>query len=296
MAHLKAVNTERYKELEQHIIERFNKEGATDAVVDLFRECIWAYYAEHGRVLPWRETNDPYRILISEVMLQQTQVPRVLEKYRQFLALFPSFEALAEAPLRDVLEAWQGLGYNRRAIALKNTAEKVVHEFDGKLPSDIEALKTLPGIGPATASAICAFAFGQPTVFIETNIRAVYIHFFFHDGVDVKDKELLPFIDATVDRESPREWYYALMDYGVLLKKTGGNPSRRSAHHKAQSPYEGSNRKLRADTLRVVLKHGVAGIEDVADDTGISTERARVVLDELVKEGFIKEAGGKYEA
>ncbi|MHB8841452.1 MAG: HhH-GPD family protein [Candidatus Aquicultor sp.] len=295
MAHLKAVSTEQYKALEEHVIERFNKEGATDAVFEFFREFIWAYYAECGRVLPWRETNDPYRILISEVMLQQTQVPRVLEKYRQFLALFPSFEALADAPLRDVLEVWQGLGYNRRAVALKNTAEKVVAGFDGKLPANIETLKTLPGIGPATASAIRAFAFNQPTVFIETNIRAVYIHFFFHDEVDVKDKELLPFIDATVDRENPREWYYALMDYGVLLKKTGGNPSRKSAHHKAQSPYEGSNRKLRADTLRVVLRRGVAGIEDVADDVGISIEHARTVLNELVREGFAKEAHGKYE-
>lgn len=295
MAHLKAVNIERYQELERHVIERCNKEGATATVFDLFREYIWTYYAEHARVLPWRETDDPYSILVSEVMLQQTQVPRVLEKYRQFLGAFPTIEALASAPLRDVLERWQGLGYNRRAVALKNTAERVVAEFDGRLPADIGALKTLPGIGPATASAICAFAFNRPAVFIETNIRAVYIHFFFHDEVNVKDKELLPLIEATVDHENPREWYYALMDYGVLLKKTGSNPGKKSAHHKAQSPYEGSHRKLRADTLRVVLRHGVASIEDVAYEVGISTERARTVLDELMKEGFIKEARGKYE-
>jgi len=165
--------------------------------------------------MPWRETSDPYRILVSEIMLQQTQVQRVETKYKEFIAAFPAFPSLARAPLREVLRVWQGMGYNRRAIALRKIAQRVVAEYDGGLPDSVATLRTFPGIGAATAGAIVAFAFNKPTVFLETNSRRVFLHVFFAGRQRVKDSDILPLVETTLDREKPRQWYYALMDYGA---------------------------------------------------------------------------------
>ena len=147
-----------------------------------FQQMVLDYYHQHGRPMAWRDTTDPYKILVSEIMLQQTQVERVLVKYPDFLAAFPDFASLAQAPLADILTVWQGMGYNRRAISLQKCAQRVMNEYDGMLPADVDTLATFPGIGRATASSICAFAFNMPVVFIETNIRRVFIHFFFSDA------------------------------------------------------------------------------------------------------------------
>ncbi|MFX1337395.1 MAG: hypothetical protein ACFFDK_02155 [Promethearchaeota archaeon] len=152
-------------------------------------------------------------------MLQQTQTRRVSEKFLNFVRKFPNFKALSESSLEEVLKAWQGLGYNRRAIALKKIAETVITEYEGILPDSIEILKSFPQIGHNTASSIAAFAFNKPSIFIETNIRRVYIYFFFPQKQKVDDKNILPIVKKTIDNENPREWYYALMDYGVMLKK-----------------------------------------------------------------------------
>jgi A/G-specific adenine glycosylase len=186
-------------------------------------------------------------------MLQQTQVSRVLDRYKHFLALFPTVDRLAAAPTAPVLAAWQGLGYNRRALALQNTARLIIKEHDGTLPSSYEALLALPGVGVATAGALSAFVYNEPVPFIETNIRAAFLHFFFLDEWDVPDAEILPLVAATLDEHDPRSWYYALMDYGAWIKKTETNPSRRSKHHTRQSPFEGSRRQLRAMVLRLFL-------------------------------------------
>jgi A/G-specific adenine glycosylase len=220
-----------------------------------FRERIYQYYRKHGRTLPWRLTCDPYKILVSELMLQQTQVERVVAKYELFLREFPSFAALAHARLQKVLELWQGLGYNKRALALKRIAQIVDTKFAGKLPDDYAALVELPGVGRTTACAIRAFAFDAPEVLIETNIRAVFIHSFFADAEGVRDNEIYPLVEWTLDRSNPREWYYALMDYGVMLKKKHRNPSRQSAHHRKQTPFESSNRQLRGQILAQILAH-----------------------------------------
>ncbi|MDO8302720.1 MAG: hypothetical protein Q7T18_05735, partial [Sedimentisphaerales bacterium] len=218
-----------------------------------FRRTVYGYYRRCGRHdLPWRQTTDPYCILVSEVMLQQTQVSRVVEKYASFISRFPDFAALAQSPLSAILKAWQGLGYNRRAIAVKKIAQIVQRDHAGTLPQDTDSLLKLPGIGAYTAAAIGAFAFNRSAVFIETNIRAVFIHAFFHDRLNISDKEILPLIEKTLDRRSPRKWYWALMDYGVMLKKEFSNPARRSSHHKKQSRFEGSNRQLRGRILKLL--------------------------------------------
>jgi len=229
-------------------------------------------------------------------MLQQTQVPRVLPKYEEFLEAFPDLESLAAAPLESVLRHWQGLGYNRRALALKRTAELVVAEHGGRLPRDVTALRSLPGIGPATAAALTAFAFGEAHAFLETNIRAAFLHHFFPAGDDVPDSDLLPLVEATLDREDPRTWYYALMDYGSMLKRTTVNPSRRSRHHVRQSAFEGSRRQLRARALRVVLDHPGTHAEEVARVIAGDSAEVTTVLDELEREGFITSRSGGYEA
>jgi A/G-specific adenine glycosylase len=221
-------------------------------------------------------------------MLQQTQVERVLTKYELFLKEFPSFSALAKARLKDVLAAWQGLGYNRRAIALKKTAEHVDNKLAGLLPSDYAALVELPGIGPATARAILTFAFDIPTVFIETNIRSVFLHVFFAGERDVKDEKIYPLVECTLDRSNPRTWYYALMDYGAMLKKRFGNPNRSSAHRKQQAPFEGSNRQLRGAILSLILAYPTITEADLAHRLDADHENISRNLLKLEAEGFFK--------
>lgn len=218
-----------------------------------FVALVWDFYAKAGRhALPWRQTRDAYRICVSEVMLQQTQVDRVVPKYLAFTERFPDVHALATSSLRDVLLLWQGLGYNRRAKMLHACAQKVVKTHSGTFPRSYEELCLLPGIGPYTAGAICAFAFDEPIALIETNIRAVYLHHFFHDHTDVSDKELLRIIARTADTQRSREWYYALMDYGSHLKRTLGNPNTRSKHYVKQSVFKGSDRQIRGSLLRLL--------------------------------------------
>jgi A/G-specific adenine glycosylase len=185
----------------------------TPPSVEEFRRSIRDFYRSHYRDLPWRHTTEPYRILVSEIMLQQTQVERVKERYEDFITQFPDFGALASTTTAEVLKAWQGLGYNRRALALRQTAIRVVEDFNGILPNNEKNLRSLPGIGPYTAAAVLAFAFNQPIPLIETNIRRVFIHCFFQDSSQVSDREILQLVGDTLDRENPREWYNALMVY-----------------------------------------------------------------------------------
>jgi A/G-specific adenine glycosylase len=241
-----------------------------------FQKIIWTRYKQNKREFPWRNTRDPYRILVSEIMLQQTQTDRVVPKYKAFLKLFPTFKVLARASTTDVLIAWQGLGYNRRALNLKRAAEKVVSDFKNKLPSTLPELISLPGIGHYTAGALLAFAFDLPSPFIETNIRTVYLHFFFNDKVKVHDKEILKMVENTLPQKNIRDWYYALMDYGVLLKKENGrkNINQRSVHYKKQSTFKGSHREMRSKVLKLLLKNSKVPL------------RFKAIVQELTKEGF----------
>jgi A/G-specific adenine glycosylase len=259
-----------------------------------FRRHIGRFFQDHGRRMPWRETSDPYRILISEIMLQQTPVARVAHKYEPFITAFPDLAALARAPLRDILAVWQGLGYNRRALALQRLARMVVAEFDGRLPDSVAALKTLPGIGPATAGALAAFAFQQPVVFIETNIRRVFLHFFFPGQSGVTDEEILPLVEQTLERRRPRLWYYALMDYGAMLKRTAPNANRRSAHHQGQGPFEGSDRQIRGLILKALLQSPALSREALAAAVGQSPGRTAGLIHTLCAEGFLEQEGARF--
>lgn len=253
-----------------------------------FTKTIWHYYTDNKRYFAWRNNHTPYAVLVSEIMLQQTQTHRVIQKYQLFIETFPSFEELAQASLKDVLTAWQGLGYNRRGLALHACAQKVVQEHQGTLPHTPEVLITFPGIGKATAASICAFAFNIPTIFIETNIRTVFIHFFFHNRSEIKDAEIYPLVEATVDHTRPREWYYALMDYGVMLKKNIPNPSRRSAHHTQQSKFEGSDRQIRGMILKILTAQPYATYQELCCLIEREPTRIEKALYELCKEGFVK--------
>lgn len=257
--------------------------------IKTFQEVVWNYYHAHARSMPWRDNHDPYWVVVSEVMLQQTQVSRVLPKFEAWVKRFPDWQNLAAAPLGDALREWQGLGYNRRGRWLHQLAQIVVSEHQGKLPEDPTELVKLPGIGPNTAGSIAAFAFNRPVIFIETNIRRVFIHHFFEDEEGITDKQLLPLIKESLNPENPREWYYALMDYGAYLSKHVPNPNRRSKHYARQSTFEGSNRQLRAQILRYILEHKSATQTDIKKAFA-KTESAKIdsVLRQYIQENLLK--------
>ncbi len=225
-----------------------------DIALTAFKDAIWHFYYAHKRPFVWRETKDSYAIVVSEIMLQQTQTQRVAQKFPEFMEAFPTFQSLAQASTQELLRYWVGLGYNRRAFALQSIAQKVVTEYGGIFPKKPEVLETFKGIGPATAGSITAFAYNKPTVFIETNIRSVFLHLFFHEQEGISDKILYPLVAATVDQENAREWYYALMDYGVVIKKLYPNPSRKSKHHAKQSKFEGSDRQVRGTVIKLLTQ------------------------------------------
>ncbi len=260
-----------------------------------FKKTIRDYHKKHGRhALPWRKTEDPYKILVSEYMLQQTQVGRVISKYELFMKVFPTFKKLANADNRDVLKAWQGLGYNRRALYLKRTAEIVDEKYNGILPSDLNLLVELPGIGPNTAAAICAYSFNIPVVFIETNIRRIFIHFFFSKiKRKISDDEILMLVQKTVDRKNPRLWYSALMDYGTYLKSQVENPNRKSKTYAKQSKFKGSDREIRGKILKLLLE------KNTITETGLITtlkekgNRMKKILETLIRDGFVSVQKGK---
>lgn len=258
--------------------------------IEQFQQKILTFFKEQGRSFPWRETANPYEILVSEIMLQQTQTERVVPKYLHFLQLFPTVHHLAKASLADVLNAWQGLGYNRRARFLHQCAQKLVSDFEGLFPEEKKHLLALPGIGLYTAGAVMAFANNSPEVFIETNIRTVFIHEFFTEETTVHDRDIMILVEKTLLKDDPRNWYYALMDYGVFLKKTSGNASRRSKHHTKQSRFKGSLRQKRGEILALILQKGELIEAELEKD---DDERTAKALEALLDEGMIVREKGR---
>ncbi|HJJ89820.1 MAG TPA: A/G-specific adenine glycosylase [Methanocorpusculum sp.] len=274
----------------------FASSGLTEDLIRDFRHEVMEFYTIKGRhSLEWRHTVDPYRIVVSEVMLQQTQVPRVSLIYPQFIEKFPNFFSLATAPQVQLLSAWQGLGYNRRALNLQKLAVTIMKEFDGVLPEDSNVLAKLPGIGPATSCSIAAFAFNHPVIFIETNIRRVFIHYFFSDTAIVDDRDLFPLVEACLLPNRSREWYWALMDLGTSLKTSVSNPNRRSRQYVRQSRFSGSDRQIRGALLRLLLSESVSDSETLAKTIKVPLDRVVCILDEMCREGFfVQEANDRY--
>jgi A/G-specific adenine glycosylase len=216
-----------------------------------FRALVWKYWKEQGRHdLPWRKTVDPYKILVSEVMLQQTQVERVIPYYKKFLRKFPTVRKLAEAPLSEVLILWQGLGYNRRAKMLHEAAKAVVKEYGGSFPKNASELEKLPGIGPYTAGAVAAFAYNQDGIFVETNIRTVVTHHFFLEKDTVLDSDVRKILEDVFPEGCARDWYAALMDYGAHLKRSGVRINAKAKGYMKQSTFKGSGREVRGAIIR----------------------------------------------
>jgi A/G-specific adenine glycosylase len=260
-----------------------------------FRTVIYAHYEKEGRSFPWRTSHRPWGVLVSEFMLQQTQTDRVIPYWERWLKRWPAPGDLAAASLEEVLREWSGLGYNRRARSIKECARVITEEHGGRVPKTPEALLPLPGIGPYTAGAIACFAYDYPSVFIETNIRAAVIHFFFQTAESVTDDEIWPILEAALDRENPRKWYYALMDYGAALKKLTHNPNRRSAHYTRQSPFEGSFRQVRGNLIKTLVSQGPASAAELVKRTGMEAEDLYKALDVLEKELMVAESEGVYK-
>lgn len=257
-----------------------------------FKDLLWEKGRELYRDMPWRHNTAPYYVLVSELMLQQTQVDRVIPKFNEFIARFPDIQALARAPLDEVLRSWQGLGYNRRAKYLHDAAQMTVNDLAGSLPGSFEQLTRLPGVGTNTAGAILAYAFNHPVVFIETNVRAVYFYHFFAEEEMVSDYDLRPLISRTLDHEHPREFYWAVMDYGSWLKKQGAVAVSQSRHYKKQTKLEGSVREVRGQIIRLLAAGDISLIR--LRSVLAYDERIEPALQGLLRDGLVMQTGSKY--
>jgi A/G-specific adenine glycosylase len=255
------------------------------------RAKILGWYAANGRDLPWRHTTDPYAILVSEVMLQQTQVSRVLPKYHAFLARFPSLEALAGAPLADVLTLWQGLGYNSRAVRLQRCAQAAVVANGStavRLPDTVERLRHLPGVGQYTARAVLIFARNAELAAVDANVRRVLTH---ELGLpqDLRPSELQAVADAALPPGRSRDWHNALMDYGaaVLTSRVTG-----IAPLTTQTRFQGSRRMHRARMVRLLLQ-GDRTLAELAGLLDVSPDEVASIAGELERDGLAARRGDR---
>lgn len=285
------------KILKKHLacIRKENHISHLDCGTVVFQSQLLQWYEQYKRDdLPWRRTKKqhvpPYEIFISEIMLQQTQVLRVRDKFPKFISVFPTLHHLAKAPLATVLREWQGMGYNRRGLYLKQCAEEIIKKFDGDIPSDPLLLETLPGIGPYTSGAISCFAFNRPTVFLDTNIRKLFIYYFFTDcsaQQKISDKEIIPIAKRLLYKKNPRVWNYALMDYGALLLSGKSELLSRAKSYHKQSSFLGSNRFFRSQIVQYLLKRQHASFNELQK---ICPHDISPLLINLCKEGLIRES------
>lgn len=254
---------------------------------DEFKRLLRQKGEELYRSMPWRDNATAYFVLVSELMLQQTQVSRVIPKFQEFITAFPNEKSLVSASLADVLIVWQGLGYNRRAKYLHDAAKMITNEYGGVFPTESADILRLPGVGKNTLGAIEAYTFNRPSIFIETNIRTVYIHHFFHDQFNISDKDIISLVEATIDSENPRQFYQSLMDYGTWLKSNGVHNISSSKHYKKQSALQGSVRQVRGEIIRELTrgdktKHELMDL--VKADTRFNDALAGLIRDHLVHE------------
>lgn len=267
----------------------------TPEQVKSVRAAVNQYYKKHRRAhLPWRETQDPYHILVSEVMLQQTQVERVIPYFTRWVETFPTVEHLSRAPLSRVLQLWSGLGYNRRAAFLHRAAQAVVNEWGGVMPVAYDGLRTLPGVGEYTAKAVRVFAHNQPETLIETNVRTVVIYHCFSTKKNISEDLIRRVAHLLAEGQDPREWHSALMDYGTYLKGVVGNVSRNARSYTKQKPLKGSVREVRGLILKQ-LRHGSSTRTRLFNVLPESMhERVPVALAGLEKDGLVTRKKSTY--
>lgn len=262
-----------------------------------FQKTVWDFYHQNKREeLPWRKNISAYRVWISEIMLQQTQVDRVILFFNNWMKQFPNIKKLADTPQSGLLRAWKGLGYNSRALRIKKTAEIIIKDYKGIFPKKYSEILKLSGIGPYTAGAICAFVSNEPVSIIETNIRRVYLHHFYSTEKNTHDQELMVLITETMDIENPREWYWALMDYGSYLGKTIPNPNKKSRHYVVQKKFKGSDREIRGKVLEILLEFKKISLETLNKKIQqVSNDRERIerIVALMETEGFLEIKNGK---
>lgn len=255
-----------------------------------FQKKILTFYKKQGRDLPWRKTTDRYKIMVSEIMLQQTQVDRVIPKYEAWLEAFPDVEALAKAPLSKVLRLWSGLGYNSRAKRLQDAAKKVVEEYGRVIPDTPEELITLPGIGPYTARSILIFADNQDIATVDTNIRRIFIHEFKLKETS-SDKELFSLAEQVLPKGQSRDWHNALMDYGATYltsRKTKIKPK------STQSKFKGSKRFYRGKIIKYLTENGVVSCKQAKELFPDCDHDLQEILESLKAEGLLASDKKKY--
>lgn len=263
---------------------------STEPLVE-FEQAVQPYFGQKHRKFPWRETSDPYHILVSEMMLQQTQAARVVPYFENFLTAYPTIASLALAKIPELLQLWQGLGYNRRALYLQKTAQQIVTKNNGQVPNSLDELTALPGIGHNSAGAILAYAFNKRVIFIETNIRKAIIHHFFKQQVSVSDQEIGAILEKIVPADQPRQWYWAVVDYGNFLGLTKTVTNDRSKHNVKQSKFVGSKRFTRSQLLQALLRQPQSRSELLLQFESLPfTSEA---LTELLAEGFCVERNGQ---
>ena len=261
--------------------------------IGVFRKLVLDNYRSAAREFPWRNSN-PWGVMISEFMLQQTQTTRVIQFWEKWMRLWPGPQDLAKASLAQALREWSGLGYNNRCVNLKKCAAIITADYGGRVPDNPKSLLLLPGIGPYCAGAISCFAYNYPAVFIETNIRSAVIHYFFTERNNIRDSEIFPILEKAIDRKDPRTWNYALMDLGAAIKKSEGNPGRRSAHYTVQSAFIGSFRQARGKVIRTLAAMGPCKANEIGSASGLNGEKLYSVLEKLEKESLIAEKNGIY--
>lgn len=262
----------------------------TAIAVASFRKRVFAFYKKQGRTLPFRKTTDPYAIAVSEFMLQQTQVSRVVPKYEAWLELFPDWHMLAEASRVSVLKAWSGLGYNRRAIYLHELAKRVTQEFQGEFPRSESDLMGIPGLGPYTRKAILVFAFNLPLAAIDTNIRRVLLASFSLPPTTTP-AELQYLAERVLPRRQSRVWHHALMDYGAM-KLTAQKSGVRSLAR--QSKFDGSLRQVRGAIVRLLSNGDRKTPSALIMETGFTQEKISQALDALMQEGMIQSSRNRF--
>lgn len=261
----------------------------TSNQIKSFQKKVLIFYNKEGRDLPWRKTTNRYFIFVSEIMLQQTQVNRVIKKYNEWIKIFPTIKKLAQANLKDVLFAWSGLGYNSRGKRLWDAAKIIVEKYNGIIPETVEELKTLPGIGPYTARSILIFADNKNIATVDTNIRRIFIHQF-KLNEKISDKELFSLAEKLLPKNKSRDWHNGLMDYGQVItaRKTGIKPKTQ------QSTFNGSHRQYRAKIVKYLTTKESITLQKAKKEFSESPYNLKEILTELEEEGIIKKEGMKY--